>query len=195
MPTTDSPTTGIFTVGTIGPATSSEDAARAIMGRMSSGRKMRIRLFKSFDAVFTALKSGKIHFAVIPHACPLAFSFYDEFRCMYMYPHDTPGYSLVTASVDPDILKTANSLVTHPAPMPLVASFIGDEAVRARLKIVIADSTAAAAEMASRREVDLAITNDVAAKRYGLKTLRRHGPIHMCWSLFTRRDLDFVTFN
>lgn len=182
-------------IGTLGPERTSSDcvAHRFCRWTAESERiEMRVALFESFEVVRQALLDGDVDLALVPHAWKEINDFYftPTFRHLLIFKSPTPSYGLV----DNPVALRANCpvrLATHPAPRLLIDDLI-DQNVRAGLNVEFVLSTSVVARMVAEGTVGFGITNEDAARAFGLEFVREYGPIDMSWSIFSRKN-DPVT--
>ncbi|WKV52727.1 hypothetical protein [Dickeya fangzhongdai] len=93
---------------------------------------------------------------------------------------DTPLYGLAIKEVLPDRPLVVAS---HPAPVPLIKELLPD-GLNVEC-VVTMPSTSAAAQAVANREVDMALTTEVAVDLHRLRFISRTRPIHMLWSIFS----------
>ncbi|MFG2785929.1 prephenate dehydratase domain-containing protein [Streptomyces prunicolor] len=174
----------IDTIGTLGPAgTSSEQAALYLWADRGKDVVPEIRLYDSYEEVGEALRERTVSHLVIANAYAGVHSFYMDpgLRFAGAFLFDTPHYGIAVAPGHP-IPKRAR-IATHPAPVALVEELLPEG--YAVEEILYAASTSAAAGQARRRETDLALTTQPAAKANELEFISRTRTIRMLWSVFT----------
>lgn len=189
--TADSFSNGVLRLATLGPGgTSSESAARYLMGTVCQGdRKGIIELYPTFETAAEAVVEEPGTALVVANA-------YAKINVMYMDPglklvgafvQQTPAYGLAKLEAT-GIGGGAVSVSTHPAPALLIGELlpVGYEISR----VIEVPSTSEAALMASRREVELALTNRCSVETYGLEFVSRTRPIEMLWSVFVSSELS-----
>ncbi|HEV8555483.1 MAG TPA: hypothetical protein VGR06_03680 [Actinophytocola sp.] len=93
---------------------------------------------------------------------------------------DTPLYGLASRRRSP--LPLQCTIVTHPAPIPLINQLIPPG--YGVSTVGTAASTSAAAAQVAAGGADLALTTEPAARRYGLQFISPTRPIRMLWSVF-----------
>ncbi len=178
-------TTGpeLTSIGTLGPAgTSSEQAALYLWADRGQAARPAIRLYDTYEKAGEALRSGAVSHLVIANAYAGVHSFYMDpglfFAGAFLF--DTPHYGI---AVSPGHrVPTQARIATHPAPVALVGELLPERYSVA--EILYATSTSAAASQARRRETDLALTTQPAAKAHALEFISRTRPIRMLWSVF-----------
>ncbi|WP_405945457.1 hypothetical protein OG588_49195 [Streptomyces prunicolor] len=173
----------IDTIGTLGPAgTSSEQAALYLWA--DRGKDVpEIRLYDSYEEVGEALRERTVSHLVIANAYAGVHSFYMDpgLRFAGAFLFDTPHYGIAVAPGH--AIPQRARIATHPAPVALVEELLPEG--YAVEEILYAASTSAAAGQARRRETDLALTTQPAAKANELEFISRTRPIRMLWSVFT----------
>ncbi|WP_329499912.1 hypothetical protein [Kitasatospora herbaricolor] len=177
----------VDSIGTLGPAgTSSELAAVYLWADRGNDRPSAIRLFDTYEAAGDALRNGVVSHVVIANAYAKINSFYMDpaLRFAGAFLFDTPRYGIAAARGH-HIPKQA-LIATHPAPVALVGELLPEQYTVAEIRY--ATSTSAAALQAGRREADLALTTQPAAKAHGLEFISRTRTIRMLWSVFTLAD-------
>ncbi|GAA2733885.1 prephenate dehydratase domain-containing protein [Streptomyces nogalater] len=174
-------------IGTLGPAgTSSEQAALYLWAARGQDAAPAIRLYDTYELAGEALRERVVSHVVIANAYAGVHSFYmdPKLRFAGAFLFDTPHYGIAVAPGH-RIPKRAR-IATHPAPVALVGELLPEE--YAVEEILYATSTSAAAGKARRRETDLALTTQPAAKANELEFISRTRPIRMLWSVFTLVD-------
>ncbi|MFD8723113.1 prephenate dehydratase domain-containing protein [Streptomyces sp. NPDC059629] len=179
----------VRTIGTLGPAgTSSEQAALYLWADRAPEGPPAIRLYDSYEQAGSALRLGAVSHVVIANAYASVHSFYMDpsLRFAGAFLFDTPHYGI---AVSPGHrIPGAARVATHPAPEALVEELLPAEYSVAEIRY--AASTSAAADKARRRETDLALTTQPAAKANALEFISRTRPIRMLWSVFTLAGAD-----
>ncbi|MGW2787761.1 prephenate dehydratase domain-containing protein [Streptomyces populi] len=174
-------------IGTLGPAgTSSEQAALYLWADRSRDTVPDIRLYDTYEQAGEALREHAVSHLVIANAYAGVHSFYmdPKLRFAGAFLFDTPHYGIAVAPGHP--IPKRPRIATHPAPVALVGELLPEE--YAVEEILYATSTSAAAAQARRRETDLALTTQPAAKANELEFISRTRPIRMLWSVFTLFD-------
>lgn len=173
-------------LGTLGPeGTSSEYVSKKFIKNSlnSNGLDCQVKLYETFEEARERLIDGSINYVICPHAYKKINDFYMNPRiCLLeIFQCDTPMYGV---AVRKDYLFQNRELeeqiiVSHSAPLELVTNYLGK---RANFHIV--NSTSKAAELVSKGDYNLAITNEEALKKYNLKFVYEFKKIPMSWSLF-----------
>ncbi|MGX6741738.1 prephenate dehydratase domain-containing protein [Streptomyces xantholiticus] len=174
----------IDTIGTLGPAgTSSEQAALYLWADRGRDTPPDIRLYDTYEQAGKALRERDVSHLVIANAYAGVHSFYmdPKLRFAGAFLFDTPHYGIAVAPGHP--ISKRPRIATHPAPVALVGELLPEEYTVE--EILYATSTSAAAGQARRRETDLALTTQPAAKANELEFISRTRPIRMLWSVFT----------
>ena len=179
------PTTAkTWKVATLGPAgTSSELAAKHLIARLPGGTAEQPPvLFHSYEMASRAVLQGTADLLVVANAYANISAFYmdTEFDLAGAYHHRTPQYGIVApfGSTPTGTVRIAS----HPAPVPLIAQLL-PQGLSVE-EIVLVDSTSAAALAARAGRVDVALTTQPSAERYGLSFISATRPIEMLWSVF-----------
>jgi prephenate dehydratase len=178
---TDGPS--VESVGTLGPSgTSSEQAALYLWAR-GGDTTPDIRLYDTYEQAGEALREGAVTHLVVANAYAGVHSFYMDpgLRFAGAFLFDTPHYGLAVAPGH--TVPKRPSVATHPAPVALVGELLPEGYTVEEIQY--ATSTSAAADRARRRETDLALTTQPAAKLHELEFISRTRPIRMLWSVFT----------
>jgi prephenate decarboxylase len=184
------PSTKTLIVGTLGPTgTSSDNAASYIIEQFDSAEATgAIQLFDSFTDVKAALMADKVNLALVPHAYASINEFYMEpdldLGFIFIYP--TPVYGLAKKKNTEVVFKGAR-IVTHPAPLPLLSRLLPESEDRSTMQVDLSSSTSDAAIQVQQGLASLAITNENAAKIYGLEFVSTYGKIPMSWSIFYKK--------
>jgi prephenate dehydratase len=174
----------IVTIGTLGPGgTSSEQAAIYLWADRGPETPPDIRLFDTFEQAGDAVRAGTASHMVVANAYAGVHSFYmdPKLRFAGAFLMDTPHYGIAVAPGH--TIPKRPRIATHPAPVDLVGELLPAEYTVE--EILYATSTSAAAGQARRRETDLALTTQPAAKANELEFISRTRPIRMLWSVFT----------
>jgi hypothetical protein len=142
-----------------------------------------IRLYDTYEEVGEALRERTVSHLVIANAYAGVHSFYMDpgLRFAGAFLFDTPHYGIAVAPGHP--IPRRARIATHPAPVALVEELQPEG--YAVEEILYAASTSAAAGQARRRETDLALTTQPAAKANELEFISRTRTIRMLWSVFT----------
>lgn len=174
-------------IGTLGPAgTSSEQAALYLWASRDLDAVPEIELYDTYEQTGEALSERTVSHLVIANAYAGVHSFYTDpkLHLAGVFLFDTPPYGIAVASGHP--VPERARIATHPAPVALVGELLPEGYTVA--EILYATSTSAAAGQARRRETDLALTTQPAAKANALESISRTRPIRMLWSVFTLAD-------
>ncbi|MET8141715.1 hypothetical protein ABZU32_15530 [Sphaerisporangium sp. NPDC005288] len=178
-------------IGTLGPAgTSSETAATLLWEKLSElPSEPQLSLYDTYEGACDALLNRDISHFIVANAYRAVNEFYMDTRLALAgaFIMDTPLYGLAKSRGN-DALPVRPSIATHPAPAPLIAQLL--PAPFAQGKVMIMNSTSAAAMAASGGFSDLALTTAPAVDHYGLEFISRTRPIRMVWSVFVLDDLD-----
>ncbi len=176
-------------IGTLGPrGTSSETAATLLWDKLSElPSEPQISLYETYEGAGEALLDRSISHFIVANAYRGVNEFYMDTRLALAgaFIMDTPLYGLAKPRGNDD-LPLAPSIATHPAPEPLIAQLLP-----ARFKpgkVLIMNSTSAAAMAASGGFSDLALTTAPSVENYGLEFISRTRPIRMVWSVFVIDD-------
>ena len=182
-----------FSIGTLGPVgTSSEQAALFLSEKIVKigGEVFKVNLYDSFEDVLEALSRNEIKLAVVPNAYERVNEYYinPETVLVDLFIHSTPSYGLVKRPNE-DIPAVGCSIVTHPAPRKLVDLLLSRvKSPPQNFKVSLVKSTSVAANMVKSGEADLAITNEIAARKNGLEIIEMYGAIKMSWSVFAKNN-------
>lgn len=175
-------------VGTLGPAgTSSEYAARHLWtcGPENRPEGPVVRLYDTYEEAAEALAAGSVSHLVVANAYAGVNAFYMDpsFELVGAFVLDTPHYGLARARSHR--VPRMPAIATHPAPRTLVQELLPERYEVG--KVVLSDSTSAAALAVTRRAVDLALTTAPSAALYDLEFVSRTRTILMLWSVFAAR--------
>jgi prephenate dehydratase len=173
----------ITSIATLGPAgTSSEQAALYLWADRGQNAPPSIQLHDTYEAAGEALRAKNASHVVVANAYAGIHSFYMDPSLFFAgaFLFDTPHYGI---AISPGHRVPAKArIATHPAPVALVGELLPKE--YAVGEILYATSTSAAAGQAHRRETDLALTTQPAAKAHALEFISRTRTIRMLWSVF-----------
>jgi prephenate dehydratase len=174
----------VWAIATLGPeGTSSEQAALHLWKERGLDGAPDIQLYGTYEDAGEALRNGKVSHLLVANAYAGVNSFYMDpgLSLEVAFVLDTPMYGI---AVSPGHrIPSRPRIATHPAPVPLI-----DELLPAQYtvsEVLFATSTSAAAEQASRRDTDLALTTEPAARAMKLEFISRTRTIRMLWSVFT----------
>jgi bacilysin biosynthesis protein BacA len=184
-------------VACLGPeATSSEQAALAFIGRCFPVFPVELQLFGTFPELKHAVDLAVADYAVVPAASKEIRDFYFDLQLQKAYlvafPHPTPPYGVVTQGNAPiDTLPPGSRLVTHEAPLSLVEQLgrLVPGVDFSSFRIDLVSSTSVAAQLVAEGAADLAITNEQAARKFGLAFQINVGPTDMDWVVFVRKAI------
>jgi len=171
---------------TLGPkGTSSENSAfyfGELMVREKFTQQFSITLCNTYEEVSDVILNDRESIAIVANAYHGINKFYMNLKIeLYAaFLKNTPNYGIA-------ILEKNNSarclnIATHPAPVALIEELLPkDYSVK---NLELKNSTSIAAESASLKEVDAALTTEVAAKLHNLIFISKVRPIQMLWSVF-----------
>jgi len=175
-----------LTVATLGPAgTSSEASARHLLDwavealRACSGP---IQLLPTYEQAMECVLTGRATHLLVANAYREINDFYMDPRLKIAaaYRFNTPNYGL--AKCRGTQISSQIGVATHPSPIPLIEELLP---IGVTVSVVVPmSSTSAAAAAVAGREVDVALTTDVAAEIYDLEFISRTRPIEMLWTAF-----------
>ncbi|MFD1546309.1 hypothetical protein [Nonomuraea guangzhouensis] len=176
-------------IATLGPVgTSSETAAALLWERLSPALgEPEIHLLDTYEEAAQALLDGRVSHFVVANAYRCVNEFYMDTRMALAgaFIMDTPLYGLAK-SRGPHMVPAEPTIATHPAPAPLIAQLL--PAHYRPGKVLIMNSTSAAAMAVSGGSTDLALTTAPSVETYGLEFISRTRPIRMLWSVFVAAD-------
>ncbi len=181
-------------VATLGPeGTSSEEAARFFflkaVGRPAA--EGDVLLFSTYEEAKDAVLSDFASHLVVATAYPECHHFYMSGELIpdheNHFPRDTPPYLLVSRSRR-CMLPRAVRIATHPAPAEVIDQLLATMADTFDwFKVVHSTSTAEAARMVAKDEVEVALTTDPARRRFGLVAISEESKtIPMDWLVFVK---------
>lgn len=180
------PVSNSLIMGTLGPkGTSSEHTSDYLAIQLKEqGIYLSVKLFDDFLLVKEALLQEQIDWALVPHAYDKINEFYMEPSLIlgFIFIHSTPAYGLAKKKDQAFNLEGA-TIVSHPAPLPLLPKLLPDSANK-EIQVILANSTSAAAILVEQGLADFAITNEHAAKAHGLEFVSMYGEITMSWAIF-----------
>ncbi|WP_418277564.1 hypothetical protein ACNHYB_06320 [Isoptericola jiangsuensis] len=176
-------------MATLGPSgTSSERAAERLLELLGSPEGATLSLFDTYQEASRAVIDGRAAHLLVANAFHDVNLFYmDPQLCVGIVFHMfTPLYGLAARNLDTlrDGRSRQLSVVSHPAPVPLIAELLPPGLVLG--PVSEASSTAAAATSVARREHDIALTTEPAARASGLTFVSGMRPIEMVWTAFVR---------
>ena len=175
-------------VATLGPAgTSSERAAGRLLALVGA-RPGDVLLLDTYHDAADAVLDRRADFLVVANAYHEINIFYMDSRLnvsavFHMY---TPLYGLAVR--DEVTVPREMKVVSHPAPVPLVAELVPSG--HSCVEISLAPSTSAAAEAVARGEHEVALTTEPAAKANGLRFVSKLRHIEMVWTAFVRDEVE-----
>jgi len=171
-------------IHTLGPSgTSSEYASHFFHRWMSdnySNSHHEIYLNDSYELARNKIKDEK-GLLIVANAYPKINNFYMDTRLKLLatFLHDTPLYGLVANKKLPD---RPLYVASHPAPIPLIEELLPEGLLIEQ--VIEMPSTSAAAQAVVSGKVDVALTNEIAARIHKLEFISRIRPIYMLWSVF-----------
>jgi prephenate dehydratase len=174
------PNVKTLTVGTLGPKeTSSEQTLNYLISQWKLQQiSVNSHLFDSFTELKESLLQDHVDLALVPHAYEI-----------FTYP--TPVYGLAKRKNEEIVLENC-TLVTHPAPLPLLPYLLPGDLNQNKIKIKFVNSTSVAAIQVKQGLADLAITNENALREYDLEFISQYGKIEMSWSLFHKKENSMI---
>ncbi|NER36421.1 MAG: LysR family transcriptional regulator [Oscillatoria sp. SIO1A7] len=195
----DIPISKKLVVGTLGPSgTSSESVLEYVVEQLQlEAVTITTKLFENFARLKEALLSEKVNLALVPHAYHNINDFYMEpsFELSFIFIYPTPVYGLAKKPIAKFDINNC-TILTHPAPLPLLSYLMPDYEKQKHIKVKLVDSTSVAAKEVSDGLAELALTNEKAANKYGLEFIRTYGEIKMSWSIFKHKEDNFsITHN
>ncbi|GGU22303.1 hypothetical protein ACH4HG_38200 [Streptomyces coeruleorubidus] len=178
---------GSLQLGTLGPAgTSSEYVAQMMSHCVADGARLRIVLEDTYERCMDALTESRVDLVLVAHAYPgiNAFYMHPGLEPAIVFRGSTPEYGLAIRDdfVFREELLESETVVSHPAPIPLVRYHLGRP-----LQMATADSTSQAACDVADGRYNVAITNEEAARQHHLKFVYKFSRIPMTWTVFARR--------
>jgi len=182
-------------VGTLGPKdTSSEHTLNYLINQWQSyDISVTSHLFNTFTESKEALLQEQIDLALVPHAYERINDFYMEpnlgLGLIFTYP--TPIYGLAKRKNDNLVLNNC-TIVTHPAPLPLLPYLLPDSLNQNNIKVELVNSTSLAAIQVKEGIADLAITNETALEDNNLEFITQYGKINMSWSIFYKKAQEIT---
>lgn len=188
------PSSNNLILGTLGPSgTSSEEALNYVIDQLKQQKiNTLVKLFDDFTLLREALQTNQVDLALVPHAYHKINDFYMEpdldLGLIFTYP--TPVYGLAQrkdAEFDKSESLNECTIVTHPAPLPLLSRLLTTNQNQQDVKVELANSTSAAALQVQQGLAQLAITNEKACKSHDLEFISIYGTIPMSWSVFYKK--------
>ncbi|ELP56854.1 MULTISPECIES: LysR family transcriptional regulator [Microcystis] len=184
-----------LSVGTLGPKeTSSEQTLNYLISQWKLQQiSVNSHLFDSFTDLKESLLQNQIDLALVPHAYEKINDFYMEprFKLGFIFTYPTPVYGLAKRKNEEIVLENC-TLVTHPAPLPLLPYLLPGDLNQNKIKIKFVNSTSVAAIQVKQGLADLAITNENALREYDLEFISQYGKIEMSWSLFHKKENTMI---
>lgn len=178
-------------IGTLGPAgTSSESAAAALWHQMNDlPSEPQTTLYDTYEEAAQSLLDREVSHFVVANAYRGVNEFYMDTRMALagVFIMDTPLYGLAKSRRRTRV-PAEPSIATHPAPAPLIAQLLPPRFSQG--KVLIMNSTSAAAMAANGGRTDLALTTEPAVAAYDLEFISRTRPIRMVWSVFVTDEAD-----
>nr|WTA65948.1 prephenate dehydratase [Micromonospora sp. NBC_00855] len=185
---------GTLRLSTLGPAgTSSEHAAGHLRERLLAAGYPgpEVALHPTFGAVLDSVTGGRSEVALVPSAYrdATAFHWHPALRLLFHFAHPTPAYGLAARQGQaPDRTRLRISTMSEVSVLypELCPPALRDRAV----DWVPARSTMDAAQVLSRGDADLALTNDHGRHAHDLHWLARRPGAQIVWLLFTSLPLN-----
>ncbi|MBY8911795.1 bacilysin biosynthesis protein BacA [Bacillus sp. YC2] len=183
----------LITINTLGPeGTSSEYAAKNFISNFTllQGVNSKLSLHDTFESCIEKTLQSPLEYTIVPHA-------YDGIKHFYMRPDlqllqifrcDTPMYGLAVRpdfEYTDDMLDTA-VIISHPSPINLIKYF-----TRKAVTFDLVNSTSTAAKKVKDGLSDIALTNELARQKYGLRFVKTFKSIPMSWSLFGKGEIEY----
>lgn len=169
-------------ISTLGPpGTGSERAARHFLEHLGA-KDGQVLLHSSYQDAAKSVSAGDSEYLVTANAFHGINDFYmnpslDVHSVFHML---TPPYGLAKRS-DGRLYRQLE-VISHPAPVPLIAELMPPKYECAR--IIPASSTAAAAKAVENGDYDVALTTQPAAEQHNLVFFSTQRPIEMVWTVF-----------
>ncbi len=182
-------------VGTLGPKeTSSEQTLNYLITQWKlQDISVTSHLFNNFTELKESLLEDQVDLALVPHAYERINDFYMEpsFKLGFIFTYPTPVYGLAKRKNAELVLENC-TLVTHPAPFPLLPYLLPGYPNKTNIKVEFVNSTSAAAIQVKQGLADLAITNENALKENDLEFISQYDKIEMSWSLFHKKKNTMI---
>jgi len=189
------PNVKTLTVGTLGPKeTSSEQTLNYLISQWKLQQiSVNSHLFDSFTELKESLLQDQVDLALVPHAYERINDFYMEpsFKLGFIFTYPTPVYGLAKRKNEEIVLENS-TLVTHPAPFPLLSYLLPSNLNQNNIQVKFVNSTSVAAIQVKQGLADLAITNENALKEHDLEFISQYGQIEMSWSLFHKKENSLI---
>ena len=177
------------TIGTLGPkGTTSEMTSFSLIValRQSGVNNVNTKLYENFAMVTKALFNREVDVILIPNA-------YDRISDIYWDPrikidvyfqHVTPKYGLYARHSD-ITTKRDTILSVMPACTSIIDHLQQTNSESKSQFVQITSSTEEAARLVAEGKADIAITNELCAKKYGLVSLASEYHVEMLWTVFS----------
>ena len=179
-------------IATLGPrGTSSGFAAASLLKHIEKMggniRNSRINFFHSYEQATQEALTQERTILLVANA-------YAAVNEMYMNPTlmlagafilPTPPYGIVGRAGTS--MRSRVRIASHPAPIPLIHELL-PPSVDIQ-EIIEAASTSEAARLVAQKQVDCALTNEIAANQFQLRFISSKRAIRMLWSIFVPRTL------
>lgn len=114
-----------------------------------------------------------------------------NFKLGFIFTYPTPVYGLAKRKNEEIVVENC-TLVTHPAPLPLLPYLLPSDLNQNKIKIKFVNSTSVAAIQVKQGLADLAITNENALREHDLEFISQYGKIEMSWSLFHKKENTMI---
>jgi prephenate dehydratase len=180
-------------VGTLGPKDTSSDHTLNYLITQWQSQDISVTsyLFNTFTELKEALLKEEVDLALVPHAYEKINDFYMQpnFGLGFIFTHPTPIYGLAKRKNEKLVFDNC-TIVTHPAPLPLLPYLLPDYQNRNNLKVELVNSTSIAAHQVKQGLADLAITNETTLEDNNLEFIAQYGKINMSWSIFYKKDQE-----
>ena len=181
-------------VGTLGPKeTSSEQTLNYLITQWQAEQiSVTSHLFDTFTELKESLLQDRVDLALVPHAYERVNDFYMEpsLKLGFVFTYPTPVYGLAKRKNEELVWENC-TLVTHPAPFPLLSYLLPGYPNQKNIKVEFVNSTSAAAIQVKQGLADLAITNENALKENDLEFIAEYGKIEMSWSIFHKKGTAY----
>jgi prephenate dehydratase len=176
-----------MSIATLGPAgTSSEASARHLLDwaahALNAGAGS-IQLFTTYEDAGIMVLTGNATHLLVANAYREIHNFYmdPKLKIAAAYRFNTPNYGL--AKCRGAQISSRIAVASHPSPTPLIEELLPAGMTVSRVVTML--STSAAAAAVDGKEIDVALTTDVAAQIYDLEFISRTRPIEMLWTAFS----------
>lgn len=178
-------------VGTLGPENTSSGQTLNYLATQWQAEQITIIpcWFESFTELRDSLIKNEVDLALVPHAYEKINDFYmqPDFELKFLFTYPTPIYGLAKQKKAKFVTENC-TIVTHPAPLPLLSYLLPNYQNKKNIKIELVNSTSLAAIYVKEGFADLAITNEKALKDNDLEFITTYGKINMSWSIFQKKD-------